>query len=137
MLVGDGPEKGEIIRLSKKLGIDNKILLLGKVSDFQLMRVLQSCDALILPSLSEVFPLTILEALAFNRPVISTNVGCIKEISSKNLHIAENLKDFIPLLFKLNRTVSSIDEDIVTNFSLDKISTRFESLYYNLQKQSR
>ena len=40
-----------------------------------------ACDVFVLPSRRETQPLTILQAMAMGRPFISTNVGCVKELS--------------------------------------------------------
>jgi glycosyltransferase involved in cell wall biosynthesis len=52
----------------------------GSVSDAELDRELADCFAFVLPSLHEGYPLTLLEACSYGKPVIATTVGSIPEI---------------------------------------------------------
>ena len=58
----------------KKLGLKN-VLFLGRVSKEDLERAYVSADVFVLPSISEGLPLTLLEAMAYKKCVIATNIA--------------------------------------------------------------
>lgn len=79
IMVGDGPEKEAAEHKCKLLGIKNKVLFLGNTSDID--RLLCLTDLFLLPSESESFGLSALEAMAAGVPVISSNAGGLHEVN--------------------------------------------------------
>src|SRR6202008_2387401 len=73
ILVGDGPERGNIEKLCRELNTCGDIISLGKIDDPK--EVLSIADLFILTSETESFGLAALEAMAMKMPVISTNTG--------------------------------------------------------------
>lgn len=78
VIVGDGPLRGELENLSRRLGIDKNVLFLGFQPDIP--RFLSVFDVMVQPSLYEGFGLAIVEAMAMGKPIVATNVGGIREI---------------------------------------------------------
>ncbi|MBU0732184.1 glycosyltransferase family 4 protein [Patescibacteria group bacterium] len=74
-LIGNGYEEKNLKALVEKNKLENKINFLGRLSGGDLITEIKKSHALILPSRSEGFPLTILEAWAAKIPVIATDVG--------------------------------------------------------------
>ncbi|MFA5157729.1 MAG: glycosyltransferase family 4 protein [Patescibacteria group bacterium] len=81
-IVGDGPEKEKIQREIKKLGLESRVQLLGKIDKPK--RLLKNWDIFVLPSLSETFGLVVLEAFESKVPVIATKVGGLPELITNN-----------------------------------------------------
>ncbi|WP_146522942.1 glycosyltransferase family 4 protein [Stieleria varia] len=77
LIIGDGPEKESIEASAKRLGVADRVHLLGTRHDTP--RLVASLDVFTLCSLNEASPVSILEALACGVPVVSTDVGSIKE----------------------------------------------------------
>lgn len=74
---------GEIDKLKSKiveLGLTNIVEYIGWVSADDKCNYLKNCDVYILPSYNEGLPISILEAMSYAKPIISTNVGGIPEI---------------------------------------------------------
>lgn len=81
ILVGEGPERIPAERLCSELGIQNKVLFLGKSN--QINKVLCFSDLFLLPSETESFGLAALEAMMNETAIISSNAGGIPEV---NIH---------------------------------------------------
>ena len=78
MMVGDGPLRGRLQKYSEKSGMEQSIQFTGLRYDVpELMR---QADIFVRPSTSEGMPLTVLEAMASNLPVIATPVGGTPEL---------------------------------------------------------
>ena len=79
LMIGDGPDRQNVEELARTLGIYNDIRFLGKQE--QISEILSIADLFILPSATESFGLSALEAMACNVPLISTNSGGLPEIN--------------------------------------------------------
>ena len=78
LMVGDGPLRPDLERLTRELGIEERVQFLGIRRD--VAEVLRAADAFALTSVSEAASLTLLEAMATGLPVVVTNVGGNPEI---------------------------------------------------------
>jgi len=80
IIVGEGPVKDDLITKCKIMGIKDQVIFSGFIDDIR--KVLVSIDLLAFPSLSEGFPMTILEAMAMEKPIIATCIdGVMEQIS--------------------------------------------------------
>ncbi len=82
LLVGDGPDRSSCENLARDLGIHPFVKFLGKQSD--LVEILSCGDLFLMPSQSESFGLSALEAMACEVPVISSSVGGLPELVLHN-----------------------------------------------------
>jgi len=78
LLVGDGPEMCKIRNLVSKLGLDSQVIFMGRQDD--IIPLLNISDLYMLPSKSESFGLSALEAMSCGVPVIGTSIGGLKEV---------------------------------------------------------
>lgn len=88
VLVGSGALEEECRRLVKELQIQEHITFLGEVSEPELCRQFAACDVFVLPSIarSEAFGLVQIEAMAFGKPVINTELPSgVPYVSLKNI----------------------------------------------------
>ena len=77
VIAGDGPRRGDLESLSREKSIEERVHFLGSISDIP--GVLSMLDVFALTSHNEASPVSILEALSCQRPVVATDVGSIKE----------------------------------------------------------
>lgn len=77
IFAGDGPEKNHLKQLAQKLKVEDYIQFVGNQPREE---IFPKVDFTILPSLDEGMPNAILESLAFEKPVIGTNIDGISEI---------------------------------------------------------
>ena len=78
LLVGDGPERLLLERRAHELGIARRALFVGYQHD--VARVYRGIDALLLPSANEGTPVSVIESLAAERPVVATRVGGVADV---------------------------------------------------------
>jgi len=78
LLVGDGPDVSWCKLICSKLGIEDKVLFMGLQEN--IIPVLNASDIYMLPSKSESFGLSALEALSCSVPVVATKNGGPGEI---------------------------------------------------------
>lgn len=76
VLAGTGTMLNELRALAQQLNISNNVEFLGEVSEEEKCNQLELCDVFVLPSIlkSEAFGLVQIEAMAFGKPVINTNL---------------------------------------------------------------
>lgn len=92
LMIGEGPEKEVSREQARELGILDRVKYLGKTSEIE--RVLCMSDLFVLPSETESFGLSALEAMAAGVPVISSNTGGIPEVNiNKQTGITANVGD--------------------------------------------
>lgn len=82
-IAGEGDERGHLEQLIATLGCDRHVRLLGHVAAPQTM--FQACDIFVLSSLSEGLPNVVLEAMAYEIPVIATRVGEIPFVLTQDV----------------------------------------------------
>ncbi len=74
LVAGDGPEDRSLRHQLRRLGLEERVRLLGQVDDA--WDLLAAADLVVLPSVGhEDFPIVILEAMAAGRPVVASVVA--------------------------------------------------------------
>lgn len=86
-IVGDGPERERLAEECQRLAIADKVRFTGILSDPS--PILRKLDIFCLASDTEQMPLSVLEAMACRLPIVSTEVGDVKEM------VAEENRRFI------------------------------------------
>jgi glycosyltransferase involved in cell wall biosynthesis len=141
IIIGDGALRPQFEALIKKLGLENRVYLVGKMSNAH--QYLPAFDAFVLPSVKEGFPWVLLESLAAKVPVITTRVGAVPDIieSGKNGTIVEPSKP-LQLANAINdllnddrqRQEYSIEghQTILHRFNLRIMVERYENLFQSL-----
>lgn len=141
LLVGDGPEMTPVCRLVKKLGLKDRVHLLGKQENLD--ELYSISDLKLLLSEKESFGLVALEAMACGVPCIGTNVGGMPEVihHGKTGYICE-LGDIDDISTKAISLLSNqqIHQEFAKNgvsvvntkFRAEHIVSQYEQLYVKL-----
>lgn len=83
IIVGSGPLEEDINLFIQNNGLDG-IMLKGQINYTQIVTELQNSDLFILPTLQDLFSLTVLEAMACGCPAITTNYNGARELITVN-----------------------------------------------------
>jgi|Deesub1362A_J573_1020465.scaffolds.fasta_scaffold00057_161 glycosyltransferase involved in cell wall biosynthesis len=78
-IIGSGLLERNLKKLADRQGIAN-VHFLGMLENRLVLSYMKSCDVFVLPSLTEGFPLVLVEAMACGAPIVATNVKGINEI---------------------------------------------------------
>ena len=142
IIIGDGPEREAASDLAHKLGIRDKIIFLGKSNEVE--KILCYSDLFLLPSEKESFGLSALEAMALKVPIISTNIGGLKELNIDNNFgytsdvgdTGKMAKDSIKILSdsKLQQKFRDNAFENAKKFDIKNIIPLYEDLYKNAIK---
>lgn len=80
VLAGDGEMRDVVEKRIKDYGLELKVRITGWISGDQVKEEILASRAMVLPSFAEGLPVVIMEALALQRPVVSTYVAGIPEL---------------------------------------------------------
>lgn len=137
VIVGDGPEKEGLQRLSMELSIDKEVIFSGFRKDMP--NVFGGLDILVAPSLSEASSRVVLEAGAFCVPSIGTRVGGIPEMIVENeTGLLVNVGDIDALAEAIARLFApglrermgrAAKRRVVAEFSNEIITRKIENVY--------
>ncbi|MBZ5596315.1 MAG: glycosyltransferase family 4 protein [Acidobacteriia bacterium] len=81
IIAGEGAERNELERLSAQSGVGSRVYFQGRASQPEIIRLLNGCRLVAVPSRHESFGIVALEALAAGRPVLATRVGGLPEVT--------------------------------------------------------
>src|SRR5690606_10023935 len=76
LIGGKGPLKGELEELIKRLGLTDRVELLGYVADEEIPNYYGACDVFCLTSTikTEAFAIVQIEAMSCGKPIVSTKI---------------------------------------------------------------
>jgi len=104
LLVGDGPMKEELKQLIKDLQIDSSVQFTGQIPYDKMPGYLAMCDAFATASVTEVHPLSVIEAMGTGLPIMgihSPGVGDTVEDGITGFLSTDNLPAFTAKLTRL------------------------------------
>jgi len=142
VIVGIGPMQEEIEGLARKLGIENRIRLLGIRKDIP--RLMNAADAYLMSSRWEGMPIVLLEAAASELPIVATDVGGNAEVvvhgQSGRLVPPENpgalsaaMTDTMGLTVEERRRMGDQGRRaVLAKFNIDSIVIRWDGIYREL-----
>lgn len=79
-LAGDGPTHQDLAEQIQRMGLEERMILLGHLDPDQMHAFWDSIDLFVLPTLWEGFSVAVLEAMAHGKAVIASRVGGVPEV---------------------------------------------------------
>ncbi|MEZ5014376.1 MAG: N-acetyl-alpha-D-glucosaminyl L-malate synthase BshA [Chitinophagales bacterium] len=145
LLIGDGPERPNVEKLTRQVCMEDDVFFLGKQEAIE--ELLAISDLFILPSETESFGLAALEAMACHVPVISTNTGGIPEINIQgvtgflsNVGDVEDMAQHAVIILSDDAVLQKFRENAFAQaqqFALDRVMPQYEAFYAEVVKKSK
>jgi glycosyltransferase involved in cell wall biosynthesis len=141
VIVGDGPQSESIANLVRARELGPYVRLLGHRSDIP--QLLGAADLVLLTSLSEGIPLSLIEAMGAGLPVVATRVGGVPEVVEEGrtglLAPAGDDEQLAGLILRLaadpelrERLGQAGRERAVEFFSEDRMVASYDQIYHDL-----
>lgn len=138
VMMGDGPERVLAEEEARELGVEDEVFFLGKID--AVAPLLANADLFLLPSESESFGLSALEALACGVPVVASRAGGLPEVvqdgvtgALRDVGDVDGMADAAIAILSdrsLWRVMSEgAAADARARFSTNDIVSRYESFY--------
>jgi len=149
LIVGVGPMEAELRQQTTRLGLNQRVIFLGEVSDKDLPNYYAACDLFVFPSSerSEAFGLMQVEAMASARAVISTELGTGTSYVNLNGETGLVVPPANPAALALAITQLLADEStrremgqrgrarVLAEFTADKTLSRVEEVYLEVLRE--
>jgi len=115
VVAGSGEMFPKLVDLACSLGIGDKVLFTGRLSDEEVDKIYELASVYVMPSISEPFGLTALEAISKGTPVIISKNSGVKEVVKHCLEI-----DFWDIDELANKILSTLEyhplrEELIIN----------------------
>lgn len=137
MMIGEGPARDNAERLCAQLGIQDRVVFLGNSNEVN--KILCFSDLFLLPSETESFGLSALEAMASGVPVISSNTGGLPEVNIDGVSgylspvgDVESMSKNALHILKDNDTLKGFktaSKSVASKFDIHPIVSSYESVY--------
>ena len=144
VVIGDGELRNELLEYIKLRKLGEKISLIGWVKDID--EVYASLDIAALTSLNEGTPVSLIEAMASSRPVVSTDVGGVKDAVGE-IGLLVKSGDYRAMGDKILELAASAEKRevlgkagrdfIKERFSKGRLISELKELYNNLIERTK
>lgn len=126
-----------IQKIVKELGLENRFVYTGPVTDSEKYSYMKNCSLFAFPSIAEGFGLPVIEAMSFGKKVLLSNHTSLPEIGgSEAFYLEETSEDYMRFFGNerlLEILASSPREDQIkewaSQFSWDKASKKYWNIY--------
>ncbi len=128
-LVGSGLDEMKLKALTKGLNIEKNVIFVGQSSSA--MELLDMCDCFVFSSNHEGQPMTLLECLALNKPIIATDIPGNRSVLGDDKGIIvpnnfEGLKDGILSYLSGKKIPTGLDVDLYNRDALERLYKLFD-----------
>jgi glycosyltransferase involved in cell wall biosynthesis len=138
LIIGDGDKRAELQRKISELGLTDNVIITGFISPAG--NIYPDLDIVVLTSFNEGTPVTLIEALAFAKPVLATDVGGVSDVLQAGRNgclelLNDSSKFSIDLLAaldnseELRKKAQQGSEYIKQYYSIERLTGNINSLY--------
>ncbi len=141
IIIGSGPEMGDLIKLSTSYRLNSRVEFMGEQSHDKVLRTLLLSDVFVLPSDSEGMSNALLEGMASNNAVIAADILANRTLIENGVNglLFSTIDDLSKCLYQLSvsrdlrmQMSKSANLSIQKNYSFKSIAKEYCDLYYDL-----
>lgn len=140
-IIGDGPEKERLKKQIDTLQLGDHIELLGQLERTEINKVYQKSHVFVLPSQSETFGVSYIEAMYAGLPIIATRCGGPESFVDESNGLLVPVNDIDSLAIAMNKmhqnysnyNSKKISESCIERFSPTVIANKLITVYSDLQ----
>lgn len=143
LILGSGPDEEKLKELSRKLGVNNRVIFYGSVGHDKMPKFLKISDVFIRPSLSEGLGSSFLEAMAAGIPVVGTPVGGILDFLKDGetglfcqVNNPKSIAEKIELILRdgalQQKIITNSKELVIKNYDWEIVSRKMEKIFEEL-----
>ena len=142
-LIGDGPLHNSLCQDVKRMKLEDAVCIPGLTDTPE--QYYSVSDVYVQSSHREAMPLSVLEAMAAGLPVISTDVGGLRDVVKDNGIIVEDnnpdalyraMRQLIKSPDCERNRMGNASKEIVLNYSSPKMAKQYSNMYLSLLKNS-
>jgi glycosyltransferase involved in cell wall biosynthesis len=141
IIAGKGELETQLRQLARELGVQHRVLFVGHFHDVR--KIFELLDVYVLSSTREGLPNTVLEAMAMEAPIVSTDVDGVKEAVTADREallvpardpdlLARALERMLDDAALRSRLTSAARKKVETEFSFSQRTRRIEAIYQRL-----
>jgi len=148
LMCGDGRKKVDLEERVEKIGASDHFKFTGRLDVREMNDVYNAMDVFLLPSGHEGNPLSLLEAMACQVPVIGANVGGIQEVINgfdvgflfepgkipHLMNIIDTLRNNPELGYKMGKNGL---KKVMNDYSIDNVMDKYWEIYMSLLNKTR
>jgi len=139
LIIGDGEERGRLMRLAESLQASNETIFLGAMNRSEVLKYMQAADVFVLPSHMEGNPKVLLEAMASKIPIVGSDVVGINDLvenhvtgtlvqPSNPFELSKAIESTITNRKQSKETIEQAYRTIINNFNREKVNKRILEL---------
>ncbi|MEN8173752.1 MAG: glycosyltransferase [Chloroflexota bacterium] len=138
VIIGDGPERSDLIEFAQDLGIASQVDFLGVIPFEEIPHYLAAADCFIFASIAETQGLVTLEAIAAGLPVVAVNATGTSDIVRDGIegftteNNSESLAAAVLRMFENTGTLARFKPAALArakNFEIGQLAKRMEAVY--------
>ena len=137
---GEGPLAADIAAESTRRGLNGQVVLHGAVPNAELLALVRAAHTVVMPSTNEGLPISALEAMALERPLLASRVGGLQLLIEDNVSgllvppgdvraLAEGIARLMADPALRQRLGHGARRRVESGFSADAVAARWEAYY--------
>jgi len=142
-LIGDGPERDNLTAQARQLGIADRVLFAGDRGDVR--DWIAAMDVFVHPTYFEGLPLSVLEAMAAGKPVITSPVDGLRGLIASGVHgwlvapgdidaLAAAIRHVVDHPDDAARVARAGAERVISQFSAERVVDAYDDLFKSLTR---